>query len=242
MYKQDKTAIVQHFTGDNVEKPIQPQIATQQNCLSEQLNDLTQKIADLTSKQQLLQNSVQSMSSKFAEPVTNTETDVPAQPSTPTSNNALDIVDEMRDRERRKLNLVVYNFAEGSDRKADIEAFLTLSTAVFKLDISISKAVRLGPKITNKHRPLLLTVEDIDSRNYLISHSHFLRHHDQYNQVFIVPDRTKLERIKHKKAVDELRQRRAKGETGLLIRNGVVIKRQPRQSASSTGQHSDQSS
>ena len=50
----------------------------------------------------------------------------------------------------------------------------TLSDAVFKLDVSISKAVRLGQKITNKHRPLLLTVEDIDDKNYLTSHSHFL--------------------------------------------------------------------
>ena len=47
------------------------------------------------------------------------ETDVP---SIPTSNSALDIVDEMRDRERRKLNLVVYNFSEGPDRfHADLE-------------------------------------------------------------------------------------------------------------------------
>ena len=146
----------------------------------------------------------------------------------------------MRDRECRKLNLVVYNFSEGPDRKADIKAFQTLSDAVFKLDVSISKAVHLGQKITNKHRPLLLTVEDID-KNYLISHSHFLRRHDQYNKVFIVPDRTKLERNMHKKAVDELRQRNAKGETGLLIRDGVVLKRQLRPSPS-TSQNSNQSS
>ena len=162
-----------------------------------------------------------------------------------TPNSALDIVDEMTDRERRKLNLVVYNFSEKSERKADIEVFQALSSDVFKLTVTISKAVRLGPKVTNKHRPLLLTVEDIDDKNYLISHSHFLRHHNQFNKVFIVPDRTKLERIKHRNAVDELKQRRAKGKIGLLIRNGVVIKRQPHpsaSSASSAGQNSDQSS
>jgi len=48
--------------------------------------------------------------------------------------------------------------------------------------------------------------------------------------VYIVPDRTKLERTKHKLAVEELRQRRAKGETGLIIRNGIVIAKQPRTS------------
>ena len=39
-----------------------------------------------------------------------------------------------------------------------------------------------------------------------------------------MPDRTKLEWLKHEKAVDELRQRQAQGETDLLIHNGVVIR------------------
>ena len=140
----------------------------------------------------------------------------------------------MSDRERRRFNLVVYNFSEGADRKVDTKSFQTLCMHVFKLDLSIVKSVRLGPKITNKHRPLLLTVEELDDKNYLISHSHFLRRHDQYKNIFIAPDRTKLERLKHKKAVDELRERRAKGESGLLIRNGVVIKRHLRPSASAS--------
>jgi len=96
----------------------------------------------------------------------------------------------------------VYNLPEGSDWKADIKTFHTLSMDVFKLDISILKAVRLGPNITSKHRPLLLTVEDINDKQYLLSHPHFLRRHEQYNKIFIVPDRTKLERIKHKGVVD----------------------------------------
>jgi len=48
------------------------------------------------------------------------------------------------------------------------------------------------------------------------------------NKIFIVaiPDRSKLEHLNHKKVVDELKQSGAKGETGLLIHNGVIIKRQ----------------
>ena len=48
--------------------------------------------------------------------------------------------------------------------------------------------------------------------------------------------------------MDELRQRRAKGETGLIIRNDVVLQRQlhpnvPNSNRSApTGQNSDQSS
>jgi len=108
-----------------------------------------------------------------------------------TPHNALDIADEMRDRERRKLNMVVYSFSEKSERKADIQAFQALNSEVFKL-VSITKAIRFGPKVANKDRPLLLTVEDMDDKSYLISHSHFLRCHEQYSKVFIAQDRMKL--------------------------------------------------
>ena len=66
------------------------------------------------------------------------------------SGGTLDIVDEMADRDRRKHNIVVYNLTESNDRKTDIETFKVLSSDVFKLDVNITKAIRLGPKITNK--------------------------------------------------------------------------------------------
>ena len=61
------------FAAVAIEKPTQSEIVTQQNDLSEQLNDLSQKIVDLGSKQQALQNSVLSISSHFAESVSNME-------------------------------------------------------------------------------------------------------------------------------------------------------------------------
>lgn len=120
------------------------------------------------------------------------------------SSGALDIVDEKADRDRRKHNIVVYNLTECSDRKTDIETFKALSSDVFKLDVNITKAIRLGPKITNKQRPLLLIFENINDKIYLLSHSHFLKRNDQYNGIYIAPDRTKLERVKHRKVVEEL--------------------------------------
>ena len=120
-------------------------------------------------------------------------------PAAPGMANSLDIVDEMADRDRRRCNLVVYNFTESDDRKKD----QGLCKDVFKLDVKITKAVRLGPKIPNKQRPLLLTVQNIDDKNYLLSYSHFLRK----SEIYIAPDRTKLERAKHKKLVEELKER-----------------------------------
>ena len=128
----------------------------------------------------------------------------------------------MADRDRRKNNIVAYNFPESTDRNVDIQSFKALSDTVFKLDLDVTKAIRLGPKIPNKHRPLLLTVEDVDDKTFMLSHSHFLKRHEQYNKVYLVPDRTRLERAKHKRVVDELKQRKANGETNLIIRNGII--------------------
>jgi len=52
--------------------------------------------------------------------------------------------------------------------------------------------------------------------------------------VFITPDRTKLEREKNEKAVEELKRRRANGEKGLMIWNGHVVARQLQFSNAST--------
>ena len=42
-----------------------------------------------------------------------------------------------------------------------------------------------------------------------------------------MPDKTRFERAKHKRLIDELKQRRAKGEEDLVIRNGSIIKKHP---------------
>ena len=45
----------------------------------------------------------------------------------------------------------------------------------------------------------------------------------QYSDIFIVPDRTKFEREKHKKLVEELKERRSQGAKDLVICNGVIM-------------------
>lgn len=201
-------------------------------------SNLATKIKDLYTQNNTLQEQLQTASLNLTKSPQQSIVNAPSQSVT----NTYDVIEEMRDRERRRRNVVVYNFPEKSDRNADMEAFKALSNTVFNLDLSVVKAVRLGPKVDNKTRPLLLILEDFDDKNYLISHSHFLKKHKDFDKVFIAPDRSKLERIKHKKAVDELKQRRAKGETALVIRNGVVVKRQLHQTASTTPEASDQSS
>ena len=53
--------------------------------------------------------------------------------------------------------------------------------------------------------------------------------------IYIAPDRTKLERAKHRKLVEELKDRRSKGETSLVIRNGTIVQKQPNCNNSAKG-------
>ena len=45
---------------------------------------------------------------------------------------------------------------------------------------------------------------------------------------FIALDMTKLQRLKHKKLIEELKKRKQQGEVNLIIKNGTIVIRQPR--------------
>ena len=86
-----------------------------------------------------------------------------------------------------------------------------------------------------------LDTYQLNAKNCIaISHSHFLKRHEQFNRTYLVPDRTRLECAKHKRIVDELKQRKANGETFLIIRNGVISQRQPRVSKNAEATNTQQ--
>jgi len=66
----------------------------------------------------------------------------------------------------------------------------------------------------------------------VLSNAPRFRFHDSYNykKVFIASDMTKFERAKHRKLVEELKQRRQQGKTNLIIKNGSIVQRQLRRS------------
>ena len=83
--------------------------------------------------------------------------------------------------------------------------------------------MRLGKKSEDKIRPLLICLDSQQNAVYITSYASYLRHHEEYNNVYIAPDMTKYQRHKHKQLVDELKRRRSNGENNLVIRNGEII-------------------
>ena len=55
-----------------------------------------------------------------------------------------------------------------------------------------------------QHEDAGIIFENEDDKTTVISHSNLLRRYDQFDRVFISSDRTKFEREKHTKLVNEL--------------------------------------
>lgn len=213
--------------------------------IGKSLEDFASKIDHLLSSQSGLQMEVDSVSQSLQNPTAPVGTSGSVPNHTSASSAAQNIVDELADRDRRKKNIIVYNLPEAKDREADKGSILSLCKTAFDFDIPITKIIRLGKKVDNRHRPLLVGFEHEDDKVIILSRAYLLHRHDQYKRVFIAPDRTKFEREKHRKLVNELRQRQSQGETGLIIRNGNIITRSSRTEDSSLSKgtsHRSQSS
>jgi len=152
---------------------------------------------------------------------------------------------ERMDRETRKKNLIVFNFAESdkscpNDRYADDEqGFLGLLLKLGIQDFAINKLIRLGRKETNKVRPLLVKSNDENLIKTILQTKKELRN-SIYKKVYIVKDMSTAEREKNKRLRTELSLKRNEGNARFVIRRGQILKvenpeREKALSSSTTG-------
>lgn len=102
---------------------------------------------------------------------------------------------------------------------------------VFSEEFAVTKILRMGKRNENKHRPVLIALKHETDKSFLLSNSARLRQHDV---LYFSPERTKFERLKYKKLVEELKQRKANGETNLIIRNNAIVNRRKTTSSATT--------
>ena len=188
---------------------------------------LEEKIKELSSRIQLLQSNQSSINMEV-DAVTQSLQGPSASAGTVLNTTASGIADELADCERRKNNLIIYNLPETPDREADKKLLTELSKTVFSEEYPVLRILRMGKKNENKHRPALVVLKHDTDKSFLLSNSAKLRLHDAYKTVYFSPDRTKFERVKYKKLVDELKQRKQNGETNLIIRNNTIINIRPK--------------
>ena len=138
---------------------------------------------------------------------------------------AANIVQELEDKKRRKNNVLFFNISERNtpNSEADLNYVSKLCKDTFDFDAKILKAFRLGKKVPNKCRPLLVHFENENAKAGILGKSYLLKSKELYSSIYVSADMTKSERIKHRQLVDELKSRRAGGETNIFIRGSSII-------------------
>jgi len=204
---------------------LKAELATLQSITS----NLATKVKDLYIQSKTLQEQLQAASCDLTNKSTSSPSVLEAAPSTSESSAStfLTVAKELDDRERRKNNVIVYNLPETSTSE-DEKWFSDLCKTVFDLGVKITKVLRLGKPSEDRIRPLLIVLDDLNQKEFIVSHSHYLRRHPQYKNIYVSTDMTKFQRQKHKKLVQELKKRRERGERNLMILNGEIVLRRYR--------------
>ena len=130
--------------------------------LQKSVDEISTRINNLSQQNSNLQMEIDTAS----ESLTSSVESRPVLSSVSPSSAALSIADELADRERRKNNIIVYNFPEASDHQSNKDSFADFCNSVFKHNGNVNRMLRLGKKVPNKHRPLLLGFENYEARVY----------------------------------------------------------------------------
>ena len=153
---------------------------------------------------------------------------------------AVDIVRELEDKECRKNNLIFYNVPEPTtiSQKTDSAYISDLCRITFNLNVEIIKLFRTGKKIDKKHRPLLIRLSNYEVKAKILSKSFILRQTNPYENIFVSADITKAEQARHKLLVEQVKSRRARGETDIIIRGDSIVTRSKSQRQQTEKQNS----
>ena len=108
-----------------------------------------------------------------------------------TVDTASRIVDEYRDKEMRKSNVIIYNIPEskavdGAGRKKDdIAVINAIVEEIGSTALDIVDVARLGAKASDKSHPLKV---HLNQRRSLLVNAKNLCNSDQFNRIYINPD------------------------------------------------------
>lgn len=137
-------------------------------------------------------------------------------------------VDEIRDEEGRKNNIIIYGVPEstaedGLERKTDDTKFLCkLFEEAMELEGSsegIGKVIRLGRKSEDKDRPrpLLVGFDTAWNKNQVLRETRKLKGKEEYAAVTLKHDMTKAQRDKQRKLTQEARRLEDEDTSGEFI-------------------------
>ena len=139
-----------------------------------------------------------------------------------------DVVNEILENERRKINIIIHNVTEldskDREKSVDHDKKEILSIAGFiNVDIDIVKVLRLGKKVDGKDRLMLVELKEGTMVRGCLSNAKKLKTVDDWMKVFITLDLDHQERLKNKELREELWRHRKDGEENLITHKGKIV-------------------
>jgi len=149
--------------------------------------------------------------------------------------------EELEEKEKRKTSLIIHGIKESNSDESDEREEDDLGVVASMLhelkceSTTMKKVIRLGKRpegvgdssVDVKSRPIKLVVESVEEKLKIIKSAKNLRmaREGDWKDVFIHQDLTIKEREQRRKLVQELKDRKEKGETDLILVGDRSVKR-----------------
>lgn len=211
-----------------------------QMCIDARLQDIETQLTRLSGLQQVAPSLSNSETMQVDQTVTDQGGTHPGVTNTaqPTSNelsNAVkSVINEEKERDRRKLNLIMHNIPESeaeapvTRKQEDTKQVTDVFSKQLKVEANISSIVRLGKKGSGpKPRLLRVTVNSESEKAAILRNIKRLRLSDtpaNYRKIFITPDLTPREREANKELRAQLAEANKEGNQ-FKIKNGRIVRR-----------------
>ena len=156
------------------------------------------------------------------------------------------VIDEYRDRENCKLNLILYSVPEiqtgdvPARKVYDTNYVSDIANKIQAEKVDITSVSRLGKKVDNKNRLLKVQVANLSQKRSLLLNVQKLKQcSGDLQNIYVTPDLSYNERQANRLLRHELSRQKEAGETDLVIYRGNIMKKQMQKSNVSASHHMD---
>ena len=143
------------------------------------------------------------------------------------------MMSEQKEKESRRLNLIIHNMAESNDsvaanrKKHDIDNATDILQRYVGITATIKNASRIGKKLTDKSRLLKITLNSENEKVKVLRSCTKLRdknYPEEVRKIFITPDQTPQEQKRNKELRTQLATLNATSND-YRIKNGKIVRR-----------------
>lgn len=230
----EKPAVQAVRSYSHMSNPFREDIVNSMNkIMSESFNKVVENMTRAVNKiEEGVANRCKSLDEQLTSKLTTETTGTSSNDHSPIDTIAAGVVDEQREREKRKLNLILHNVREsskenGSSRKADdIATVTTMLQNRVGVKATITNAFRLG-KRSDRPRLLKVSVSSVEEKSAILKQCYKLKNKENpadVQKIFATPDLTPLEQKKDKALRQKLTELNKNGKV-YKIKNGVIVRR-----------------